>query len=135
MPYSTIRKILGWKECKSVSTANHRAKIIKWLTVLQSHAVASRNNLGLRGTDRGETHCALCWQERSWRTLKTLFKFGEEISAKWTKKTESEDLILNEMLALQPFKATTKTKIHFPTIFYVEFIDPLILAKNKPQYK
>ena len=69
MPYSTIRKILGWKECKSVSTANHRAKIIKWLTVLQSHAVASGNNLGLRGTDRGETYCALCCQERSWTTF------------------------------------------------------------------
>lgn len=68
---------------------------------------------------------------------KTLLKFGEQISAKWIKKTESKDLILNEMLALQPFKAEKrkKRKIHFPTIFYVELIDPLIRAKNKPQHK
>lgn len=100
MPHSVIRKTFGWKECKSFSTANHRAKIIKWLTVLQSHTVASGNNLGLRGTDRVGIYCALFFQERTWTNLQNptwicktdLYQMNEEMNL----KTYSR----NEMLAL-----------------------------------
>lgn len=82
MPTQPSRKYLVEKNANH-SQLQITEQRIKRLTVLMSHSTASGNNLGLRGTDRGEIYCALHFQERSWQQLsKTLFKFAEQISAK-----------------------------------------------------
>lgn len=135
MLHSTIKKIPGWKECKSFSTANHRAKIIKWLTVLQSHTSISGNNLGLRGRQNRNILCPLFPREE-------LNKFPKPYSNLQNRslpnesRNESVDLILNEMLAQYSLSRPKIKKGNISPYNLPRWVHwSMTLAKHKPQYK
>lgn len=138
MPHSTIRKIPGWKECKSFWSANHRAKIIKWLTVLQSHTSVSGNHHGIR---KGQSRNILCplFPRKELNKFPKPYSNLQNRSLPNESRNESVDLILNEILALY---SLLRPKIKKGNIFpynlpcWVHWsMWSMILPKHKPQYK
>lgn len=100
MSYSTLRSI--WSNRKqTVLSANHRTRESTTHCVTEAILLLPETTL-LRGTDRGEIHCAS-------NLHKELNNFPKPYSnllttlPKGTKKSGNQ--ILSEMLALQPSKA------------------------------